>query len=183
MKNIKNYQDLTFFTIEENLKIIKHCLETPKRINTKSCFGMSALILLASTIDAIGMFYRNGDGKFAKIDVKHIKAQQLGSANSHFKYYHAKFLSNNCDKKAFLVQFYHFARCLGIHNGTLNPSIRITMNRNKKGKVLEQRRVNYFIYIVDLFDNVNDAYKTLKTESRVCIEQEVLGPTTGGTSN
>lgn len=183
MKNFKNYQDLTFFTIEENLKMAKHCLNTPKRINTNSCFGMSALILLSSTIDAIGMFYRNGDGKFAPIVLKEVKAQQLGHVKDHFEYFYDKFLSNNCEKKEFLVQFYQFARCLGIHNGTLNPSIRITMNRNKKGKVLEKRRVNYFIFLLDLYDNVKDAYKVLKKESCACIELEKPGPTTGGTIN
>jgi hypothetical protein len=180
MKNIKNYQDLTFYTIEENLRIAKYCLETPKKANTNSCYGMSALILLASTIDAIGMFYRNGDNTFAPIEVKHVKSKQLGSVKGHFEFFYDKFLSNNCDKNSFTVQFYQYARCLGIHNGTLNPSIRITMNRHKNGKVIEQSRVNYHIYLIDLFDNVQLAFQTLKRESKVTIEPEVLGPTTGG---
>lgn len=165
------------------MKIAKHCLDTPKKINTNSCFGMPALILLLSTIDAIGMFYRNGYSNFAPIAVKQVKAKQLGSINSHFEYYYDKLLSNNCDKNEFLVQFYQFARCLGIHNGTLNPSIRITMNRNKKEKILEYRRVNYFIFLADLYDSVQNAYKLLKIESHTCIEIETPGPSTGGTIN
>ena len=183
MRNFSNYQDLTIFSISENLKIAKYCLETPKKINTNSCYGMPALILLASVIDAIGMFYRNGDGKFSPITVKQVKAKQLGSVKSHFEYYYDKFLINNCEKKEFIVQFYEYARCLGIHNGTLNPSIRITVKRNKKGLILEKRRVNYFIFLADLFDNVKDAFEKLKKESSACIEQEIPELTTGGTSN
>ena len=180
MKNFKNYQDLCFYTIEENLKIAKYCLTTAKRENTNSCYGMSALILLASSIDAIGTFYRNGDNVFTPVTVKQIKAKKLGSVWRHFECYYDKFLCDKCDKPEFTVQFYQFARCLGIHNGTLNPSIRITMNLNKKGKIIEKLRTNTHIFLKDLYDSVVSSFAILKKECKQQIELEVYAPTTGG---
>lgn len=182
MKNFNHYQDLTFYTIEENLEIIYYCLNTPKKADTKSCYGMTALILLASTIDAIGTFYRKGDGNFQGLTIKTIKARDLGGVKSHFEYFYDKFLQGKCVKTVFLKEFYQYARCLGIHNGTLHPDVRVTMNKNDKGLVIEKKHSNTFIYLNELYSCVKAAYDLVKKASSTPLTLERVGPTTGGTT-
>lgn len=181
MKNFNHYQNLTFYTIEENLEIIRYCLNTPKKADTNSCYGMTALILLASTIDAIGTFYRNGDGNFKEMTIKTIKARDLGGVKNHFECFYDKFLQGKCLKTAFLKEFYQYARCLGIHNGTLHPEVRVTMNKNDKGRVIEKKHSNTFIYLNELYSCVKAAYEVMKKASLTSLEVERVGPTTGGT--
>lgn len=183
MKNFNNYQDFAIFTIRENLHIAKYCIDTPKRQNTNSCYGMSALILLSSVIDTIGMFYcRNGN--FTSITKQDVANNTLGKTQQHFDKFYDKFLTNHCDKNVFMDKFYHLARCRATHNNVLGDKIRITINALKKDVVFMEKRNVFHINLNALYEIVNNAFKTLLRESKsqVFLNEEQFSPTTGGTT-
>ena len=182
MRLFEDYQQFAFCTIKENLAIARYCIDTPKKVNTNTCYGMPAIVLLASTIDIIGTFYRTGS--YSSVSKHNVQADnELGSARSHFEQYHSKFLSNPnvCDRDLFLDSFYRLSRCRATHNGVLGPKVVITINKSKNGRFIIKKRELTHIFLNELYNIVLHSFKVLLSESKEIIKQENLGPSTGGT--
>lgn len=181
MKSFKDYNEFAAYTMYENLRAAKLCLTTPKAKNTNSCYGMSAIILLSSVIDALGMFYRNGNiaTKITETDVKNNK---LGKVCTHFKAFYDKFLVGVCDGNFFMGEFYDFVRCRATHNNILGPKVNITINKSSNGKVFEKkhRRASTYVYLNELYKIVKDAYDVFISEQKIVLS-ETPQPTTGNT--
>ena len=181
MKNFNDYNDFAAYTMDENLKAAKLCLKTPKIKTSNSCYGMSAVILLSSVIDTLGMFYRNGNiaTKIAGTDVKNNK---LGKVSTHFKAFYDKFLVGVCEEHFFMGEFYDFVRCRATHNNILGPKVNITINKSSNGKVFEKKhkQASTYVYLNELYDLVKKAYDVFITEQKLVL-CETPQPTTGGT--
>jgi len=181
MKGFKDYNDFALCTMEENLKAAHICLTTPKNNVKKSCYGMSAIILLSSVIDSLGMFYRNGLS-ISKITENDIKNKKMGTTYQHFKAFHTKFLVGKCSQHFFIGTYYDFVRCRATHNNVLGPKINITINKSTNGKVFEKKhkRAATMVYLNELYTLVENAYMCFKKENGVDF-QEKIQPTTGTT--
>ena len=183
MKNFKNYQEFALFTIRENLYIAKHCLNTPKRKNTNSCYGMSALILLSSVIDTIGSFYKEDrDTIIIKQNITYSNSERT---STHFKMFYKNFLRNVCEENLFMTNFYSLARCRAIHNSTLGAKLRITINKLCDNTLFLEKKGRHYLNIQVLYDITNNALEKLNDDLSVDVtnQNERPGPTTGATNN
>ena len=181
MKNFANYTEFAACTMNENLQAARLCLDTPKKENTNSCYGMSAIILLSSVIDTLGMFYRNGQ-QWTKISKQDVINNNLGEARSHFKKFYEKFMSSMNCKAFFTGKFYDFVRCRATHNNVIGPKINITKNRSVKKIIFDKKHEESStqVYLNELYDFVKNAYEIFLKESNINII-ETDQPTTGGT--
>ena len=181
MKSFKDYNEFAAYTMDENLRAAKLCLTTPKAKNTNSCYGMSAIILLSSVIDALGMFYRNGNNA-TNITETEVKNNKLGKVSTHFKAFYDKFLVGVCEEHFFMGEFYDFVRCRATHNNILGPKVNITINNSSNGKVFEKKhtKASTYVYLNELYDIVKKAYDVFIIEQKLVL-CETLQPTTGST--
>ena len=183
MRNFKDYVEFAFRSIEESIKIAKYSISTLKEENTDSCYGMAAIILLASSIDAIGTFYQSGS--FKPILEKDIVSNNLGAVKDHFTAFYNKFLAPHYDCGDFMGSFYTFTRCRSVHNAVLGPRVHIKKCINKKGKFMVTRMYNgkkhSYIYLNELYKVVSDAYQIALKESSRKLLPEIFAPSTGGT--
>lgn len=181
MKGFKDYNEFALCTMEENLTAAKICLTTSKDNSKRSCYGMSAIILLSSIIDTLGMFYRNGL-TISKITENDIKNKKLGSTYQHFKAFHTKFLVGICSQHFFIGTYYDFVRCRATHNNVLGPKINITINKSTNGKVFEKKhkKAATMVYLNELCILVENAIMCFKNEYGVGFD-EIIQPTTGTT--
>lgn len=174
MTLFKDYQQFAFTTLKENLVMAQHCINTPKEPGTESCYGMSALILLASNIDIIGNFYH--DGKFSPTWMAN---KQF--AKSHYEEYYNKFLNGLCDRTLFLNSFYNLSRCKAIHNGVLGQKVFITINQPSSGAFIQETQEVTYIYLNELYKIVDDSVTSLIKESGVEYQSDENTPITGRT--
>ena len=180
MSRYKDYFSFAYFTIKENLTIVKYCLETPKRKNTDSCYGMPALILLSSIVDTIGTFYRTG--QYQTITIEEICNEDLTSVKNHFVKYHNRFLSEDCEQNDFVDLFYKCARCKATHNSVLGPQVILTKKVDKNKHVLSKDKAGKLtIHLFELYENVKQAFKTLQKESKQVYKPERPISSTGST--
>ena len=183
MKNFNNYNDFAVCTMEENLQAAKLCLETPKKENSSSCYGMSAVILLSSVIDTLGMFYRNGQ-QWTGISKSDVTNNKLGGVKQHFERFYDKFLSNTNSKVFFINEFFSLVRCRATHNSVLGPNIVITIQKSTNGSFFEKTSngKSWQIYLNELYEFVKNAYEHFAHESGIAFS-ETYQDSTGKTQN
>ena len=81
------YNDINQFiyaTIQEYIDSAKLCIDALKGGSANDCYGMSALVLLTSAIDAMGTYFRNSSYNLLPNDSKDWK-QELGVAKNHYE--------------------------------------------------------------------------------------------------
>ncbi|MGN1219445.1 MAG: hypothetical protein ACI4TU_00720, partial [Candidatus Cryptobacteroides sp.] len=165
--------------IRENLTIVQHCINTPKRKGTNSCYGMPAIILLASVIDTIGTFCLSG--AFSTISKNDVLNNNLGRPHEHFDAFYTMFLKDKgIDRIHFVDRFYELGRCRATHNGVLGPNLKITINNRRDKPCIWEKRGTLNIQIRGLYELVREAFSQML--SNACSNNtEECEPTTGGT--
>ena len=172
-----NNLDLQRFTMREYLDTAKACIDTPKQENTNSCYGMSALVLLTSVINTIGLFYwekqnKGGDGKVSE----------------HFGEFYNKFLVGTLNDVAdFKKYFYEFARCCAVHGSNLHKKTKITFG-TEAPLFIKEASDKYCINLSELYLKVEGAYDTwcqdaYPTSNVQSLSQEKPSPLTSSTKN
>ena len=193
-----SYQDFAINTIEENLHIAKHCIDTTKKPNTNSCYGMPAFTLLTSVIDTIGSFYSKANGTFKPILMDDVNNNKTGNAKDHFNAFYDKFIKNENNviniystsnkQKFFHDKFYLDGRCKATHNNVLGSNFIITIEENcGNGACIweeKDKNNNYitYVHLSKLHELVSKAFNKMKKEAGVSPQPEATQATTGSTS-
>lgn len=181
MKQITDYNEFAFLTIEENLKIAEYAMNTFKSPNSDSCYGMSAFVLMASVIDIIGTFYRKGHFEFITSEAVK-ETDKLGTCKDHFKYFFKKFIPGiySDDEISF---FYKYARCKATHNGVLGINVCITILDSPDEYFFKNSDGVVTIYLKQLFSVVSHSYEMMKKELKDVTSPLFQEQTTGITTN
>lgn len=172
-----NKLDLQRFTMREYLDTAKVCIDTPKQENTNSCYGMSALVLLTSVINTIGLFYWEWQNK-----------GKSGKVEEHFEAFYNKFLVGTLnDMSDFKNYFYKFARCYAVHGSSLHKKTKIIFGTGTP-IFIKEASDKYCINLSELYPKVEDAYNTwcqdaYKTSNVQSLSQEKQSSITGTTGN
>lgn len=158
-----NYQDFAFHSMHESLEMAEMCLRTEKKEGSDAYYGMAAFILIASVMDTIGTFYRNGSFQgMTKKDVKEKKGGKkslLGGTNKHFERYYELFLSGTIKKTPFMDVFYPYARCRATHNSVLGPNIEITTDSTPNKEIFSCPNGVLVVHLRELLDSVKQAHQ------------------------
>lgn len=181
MKQITDFNEFAFLTIEENLKIAEYAMSKPKSPDSDSCYGMSAFVLMASVIDIIGTFYCSGH--FEYITPEAVRSKHgLGRCSEHFNCFFKRFIPGKYSKKEKRI-FYEYARCKATHNGVLGVNVLITILDSPDGCFFKYADGVSTIYLKHLYSVVSHSYEAMKKESKDVTSPVLLGPTTGITTN
>ncbi|MDO4951135.1 MAG: hypothetical protein Q4E49_03630 [Bacteroidales bacterium] len=176
-----NYTEFASSTIEENLAVAKYSIETPKG-NNNSCYGMPALILLASCIDTMGTLY-DKKGNFGEL-TKDVVIDRRGKTREHYENFYHKFIDKQqYNKEIFIKDFYELCRCKATHNGVLGMDIFITKNGNDNSLFVSEDNI-VKIHLPALYDLVKEAYAQMKKDANLSTnEKEEQEPETGKTTD
>lgn len=178
-----NYQDFAFRSMQESLEIAEMCLKTEKKEGSDACYGMAAFILIASVMDTIGTFYRNGS--FQGMTIKDVKEKKggkkslLGGTNKHFERYYERFLSGTIKKTPFMDVFYPYARCRATHNSVLGPKIEITTDSTPNKKIFSRQNGVLVVHLWELLDSVKQAHQVALKDLNRPVASEQYGSLTG----
>lgn len=148
----KNVNELAYATIQENLDAAQHCIYCLKK-EDGGCYGMSALILLTSVIDAMGSFYEQGSftpfpDKGSDLDNRLKDKVRQHFEDMYMKYYNKYFSS----KKDFTDILYHKYRCNPVHNNLLNYDYLIATANDADKNVLGKEDSKTILYIDRLYE-------------------------------
>lgn len=192
MAKFNDYQEFAFHSVEEYLQMARLCMSIPKKTDAtnSNCYGMAALVLIASTIDTIGTFYRDG-AQFKTITEADVtnKAKSnkppLGSGQCHFEEFYKKYIGtkSGITKDDFIDRFFKYARCRANHNSVLGPDVEITMKSSDKNDIFTYDGTTLIIHLKDLLDSVQIAFEQTKKDAGCSVSTFVEGPDTGYTGN
>lgn len=167
MAYFDDYNEFAFHSMEESLIMAEKCINTPKGKVVDSCHGMAAVILIASVMDTIGTFYRNG--YFQMITANDVingnNGSHLGGVKQHFRQYHKQFLSSNklISETEFLQKFFPYARCRATHNSVLGPDVELTLDSTKNRDIFTHgQNKRLCVHLIELLYSVREALKQTK---------------------
>ena len=185
MALFSNYQDFAFRSMQESLEMAEMCLKTEKKEGSGAYYGMAAFILIASVMDTIGTFYRNGS--FQAMTIKDVmekkggKNSLLGGTNKHFERYYELFLSGTIKKTPFMGVFYPYARCRATHNSVLGPKIEITTDSTPNKKIFSRQNGVLVVHLWELLDSVKQAHQVALKDLNRPVASEQYGSLTSST--
>lgn len=192
MAKFNDYQEFAFHSVEEYLQMARLCMSIPKKTDAtnSNCYGMAALVLIASAMDTIGTFYRDGI-QFKTITEADVtdKAKgnksPLGTVQGHFEEFYNKFLKleSGITNDDFKDKFYEYARCRANHNSVLGPDVEITMKSTGKNDIFTYDGATLIIHLNDLLDSVQKAFEQTKKDAGCSASTLAEGPDTGYTGN
>ena len=183
-----SFISLSLTTIQEYLDAAKMCIENQKQDN--GIYGMAALVLLCSAIDAIGSYYKkepDGSYKFdSQVDLENLKY----SVENHFRAVYKEFFSknnfpemSNLDENSFIATVYTEDRNKATHNAVVNN----TISRDDAKTVITEKGPNGNILYINVLNHcVNIAFEQFKTNHPGLSVSEQANPasaTTGVTAS
>lgn len=154
-----SFNHLSTATIKEYLNVAHDCL-TPSNENN-DVYGMAALVLLASSIDAIGSYYKKDKSRFY-FDSK-VSMEQVGTAvKNHFDAVYSVFFDykdkfpemQNLNKEDFITLVFDNSRNKAVHNAVVSTSIAISKSEERT----LASKDNKVLYVDVLYDCVERAF-------------------------
>lgn len=154
-----SFNHLSTATIKEYLNVAHDCL-TPSNENN-DVYGMAALVLLASSIDAIGSYYKIDKSRFY-FDSK-VSMEQVGTAvKNHFDAVYSVFFDykdkfpemQNLNKEDFITLVFDNSRNKAVHNAVVSTSIAISKSEERT----LASKDNKVLYVDVLYDCVERAF-------------------------
>lgn len=172
---------LVIDAMRENIELAEHAIKTSRKEGSDSCYGNSAVILLASVLDAIGAYYchKNNKGSFTSYDQKHIHKER-GKVNDHFRQVFNLFikdLENNCgytDEQCFVDDFYQNFRCGLTHNAEFEEGC-LVLHEDSDSSI---KRLN----VEELLNMVKEVYDTFIEKNSLVSKNESPTPITAYTA-
>ena len=189
MALFNNYQEFAFCSIDEYIKMAKVCMSIPKEDKgSGTCYGMAALVLIASAMDAIGTFYRTKSFKtITEDDVEDTQKganAKLGFVKEHFREYHKRYMPDaTISEDDFIDKFYTFARCRATHNSVLGPKVRITTDATDSKEIFTEDNVIFYVHLQELLSSVEVAFEQTKREGGNILSVVLDCSDTGKTSS
>lgn len=188
MALFNDYQDFAFHSMHESLEMAEMCLKTEKKEGSDAYYGMAAFILIASVMDTIGTFYRNGN--FQGMTKKAVmeknngkKPPLLGGVKQHFDRYYERFLSGTIKKTPFMDVFYPYARCRATHNSVLGPNIEITTDSTPNKEIFSRQNGVLVVHLRELLDSVKQAHQVALKDWNQSLALEQYRSLTGSPRN
>ena len=172
---------LVIDAMKENIELAELAINTPRKLDSDSCYGNSAVILLAAVLDAIGAYYchEDNDGSFTSYDQKPIHNDR-GKVNDHFRKVFDLFikdLENNCgytDKQRFVADFYKNFRCGLTHNAEFEEGS-LVLHEDSDSSI---KRLN----VEELLNMVKEVYDAFIEKNSLVSNNESPTPITGYTA-
>lgn len=157
----KDINQFVYTTIQEYLDGAKLCIDTLKKDDSKGCYGMAALTLLSSAIDAMGTYFRDPNTATYSLlpdDSKNWK-DELGQAKVHYKHIYNEYFSDYFDSETeFTELFYVEYRCHAVHNGMLTEKHHLCKDGGNKQPVVENKGGMSYVYVDSLYYAVREAF-------------------------
>ena len=159
----KTYNGLSITTIREYLDAAKICIETRK--SNGGIVGMAALVLLTSSIDAVGSYYKKDKsvaGGYCfdnKVDMGHVST----AVKNHFYAVYSVFFDDkdkfpemqDLNKENFITLVFDNARNKAVHNAVVSTFIAT----DESGKRTLASKDNKDLYVDVLYDCVERAFE------------------------
>ena len=170
------YNDINQFiyaTIQEYIDSAKLCIDALKGGSANDCYGMSALVLLTSAIDAMGTYFRNSSYNLLPNDSKDWK-QELGVAKNHYDNIYDEYFKNTqafSDSKQFMDILYAEYRCHAVHNGMMTKTCLLRKGGTKKLPIIESVDGKSYLYIDRLYHLVKDVFQDFERDHPITPSQ------------
>lgn len=165
------HQDINSFvytTIEEYIDAAGICLNTVKNKVPDDCFGMAALVLLTSAIDAMGTYFRKKQGQYDLLPAKCTNwKSELGDVKQHYVNIYYEYFDKTgafADESEFVDILYREYRCHAVHNGMITETHTLQKVVSKKPQVVEKKCGGTYVYVDRLFNVVKDVFETFKKD-------------------
>lgn len=173
---------LVIDAMQENIELAEHAIKTPRKEGSDSCYGNSAVILLASVLDAIGAYYchKDNNGSFTSYDLKPIHIER-GKVKCHFSEVYNLFikdLKNNCgytDEQCFVDDFYQNFRCGLTHNAEFEEGC-LVLHEDSDSSI---KRLN----VKELLSMVKEVYDAFIRQNPLVVKNNSDGPVTAHTAS
>lgn len=175
--------NLVYDTIEEYLQAARVCITSNK--SDSGCYGMAALVLLASAIDAMGTYYRSGGTYSFLPNTSSDWKKELGAVINHYQnIYNAYFVNKQAfkDLNEFKTIFYEEYRCHAVHNAMITQSNVLSVAGDTGKPVITDSNGIRYLYIDRLYHVVNVVFQEFKNDHPIN-NKNSTGSDTGSTQS